>query len=264
MVKEQNLVLNPTKISGICGRLMCCMAYEHSTYNGLWRSLPSPGSKLKTPQGNYVLEGIDLRTETVRIRFPEGREVGVPIAEFADFNEAVLAGNVWKEEPAPEAARRVLPLPAGRLGTGLPESSREDSSRSAGRLRPEKISIEEHLAEREAERQQMSFEKAETEKAVLLKKRGKKRRSGSEGKSSAAASVHEPRLHEPRLHEPRLHEKEHPKDVKPRESAHSGDPRARPDAARPEASRGLRENRDRHHRRRLHPGEGGPRGKEGS
>jgi cell fate regulator YaaT (PSP1 superfamily) len=146
MVKEQNLVLNPTKISGICGRLMCCMAYEHSTYSALWRSLPAPGSKVRTPQGNYVLEGIDLRTETVRVRFPEGREVGVSIAEFADFKEAVLAGNAWKEDAAAEPARR--PLPAGRAG-GPPAGSRETLPRGLRKFKPEKVSIEEHLAGRE-------------------------------------------------------------------------------------------------------------------
>ena len=42
MVKEQNIALNPAKISGICGRLMCCMSFEHKVYKDLWAGLPGP------------------------------------------------------------------------------------------------------------------------------------------------------------------------------------------------------------------------------
>ena len=48
MAKEQNLSLNPTKISGICGRLMCCLNYEQSTYEDIRKRLPKVGSIVKT------------------------------------------------------------------------------------------------------------------------------------------------------------------------------------------------------------------------
>ena len=51
MAKEQNLSLNPTKISGICGRLMCCLNYEQSTYEEIRKRLPKVGSKVKTQSG---------------------------------------------------------------------------------------------------------------------------------------------------------------------------------------------------------------------
>ena len=142
MVKEQNLALNPTKISGICGRLMCCMAYEHPLYSALWRSLPSPGSKIKTENGNYVLESVDLGAESVRVRFPSGHVVPVSIAEFADFKDAVLQGRDWGDEPAAPAprfaggARRKNPLERKAPGAERPEL----------RAKPEKISLDEHLA----------------------------------------------------------------------------------------------------------------------
>ena len=98
MVKEQNLALNPTKISGICGRLMCCMAYEHPLYSALWKSLPSPGAKIRTENGTYVLDSVDLASESVRVRFPNGHLVPVSIAEFPDFREAVLQGRDWGGE----------------------------------------------------------------------------------------------------------------------------------------------------------------------
>jgi cell fate regulator YaaT (PSP1 superfamily) len=135
MVKEQNLALNPTKISGICGRLMCCMFYEHSTYSELWKNLPTPGSKIKTPQGNYVLEGVDLHTEMVRVGFPEGGEVPIPVAEFAVFKETIMRGEAWKKDEKKDAdepdRKGVSPRVTPRVA-----------------LKPEKISIEEHIAER--------------------------------------------------------------------------------------------------------------------
>ncbi|GHS97828.1 hypothetical protein AGMMS50276_18540 [Synergistales bacterium] len=146
MVKEQNLVLNPTKISGICGRLMCCMAYEYSTYNTLWKSLPSPGSKLKTPQGNYVLEGVNLKNESVRVRPPEGPEIDVRVSEFADFKDAVTNGEHWDGEMSvvPKQVSPRPPVPV-RLSSPLRASS---LALRDGKLKPEKISLEEHIANR--------------------------------------------------------------------------------------------------------------------
>ena len=63
MAKVQNLSLNPTKISGICGRLMCCLKYENDIYNEMRRGLPDTGERVKTPDGlakvvdTSVLEG---------------------------------------------------------------------------------------------------------------------------------------------------------------------------------------------------------------
>ena len=51
MAKEQNLSLNPTKISGQCGRLMCCLVYEYPTYQALKKSLPRLGAMVQTPRG---------------------------------------------------------------------------------------------------------------------------------------------------------------------------------------------------------------------
>jgi cell fate regulator YaaT (PSP1 superfamily) len=68
MAKDQNLSLNPTKISGICGRLMCCLKYEHDTYLEIRRELPNKGERIKTPDGiGLVLDAVIL-TESVKVR----------------------------------------------------------------------------------------------------------------------------------------------------------------------------------------------------
>ncbi|MCX7827942.1 MAG: hypothetical protein N2315_01910 [Thermanaerothrix sp.] len=102
MVKEQNLALNPTKISGLCGRLMCCMSYEHKTYRELWEELPNPGSKIKTPAGNYVVLGVDLGSSSVRCSVPGGGEIMVPVRFFEQFKDAVTKGEAWEAPDLPE------------------------------------------------------------------------------------------------------------------------------------------------------------------
>lgn len=103
MVKEQNLALNPTKISGVCGRLMCCMCYEHNNYKELWAGLPNPGSKISTPAGNIVLLGVDLRKKAVRCYMPGNGEVLVPVDQFSHFKETLLSGGEWVFQKEDEA-----------------------------------------------------------------------------------------------------------------------------------------------------------------
>ena len=118
IVKEQRSALNPTKISGLCGRLMCCMSYEKEIYSEIWAKLPGPGAKIKTDQGLYVLESLDLGREYVNVRFPNGRLVSVSIAEFPDFKETILKGEEWGEdketaEKKKAAAARVAAIKEG-------------------------------------------------------------------------------------------------------------------------------------------------------
>ena len=165
MVKEQHLALTPTKISGICGRLMCCMAYEYSVYADLWKDLPAPGTKIRTEQGLYVLDGVDLATGRAKVRFPSGRIVSIAIPEFPDFREAVLRGEDWgAEEAAP-------PRPAPR-----PEAARKPAPPQRGT--PMKVTLEEHLAWRE----QQQDEASEAERTASRKGR---RRSGAQGRPEA-------------------------------------------------------------------------------
>lgn len=98
IVKEQRSALNPMKISGLCGRLMCCMSYEKDLYSELWSTLPGPGAKIRTEQGIYTLESLDVGNEQVNIRFPGGRLIPVAIKEFETFKETVLKGEEWGED----------------------------------------------------------------------------------------------------------------------------------------------------------------------
>ncbi|EQB89267.1 cell fate regulator YaaT (PSP1 superfamily) [Clostridium punense] len=68
MAKEQNLSLNPTKISGICGRLMCCLNYEQETYEGIRKRLPKVGSIVETPYGTGEVVANSVVKESVKVK----------------------------------------------------------------------------------------------------------------------------------------------------------------------------------------------------
>jgi hypothetical protein len=68
MAKEQNLSLNPTKISGQCGRLMCCLKYEQDYYESTLKKLPKIGRECVTPDGAGVISEINVIREKVRVR----------------------------------------------------------------------------------------------------------------------------------------------------------------------------------------------------
>lgn len=98
MAKEQGLSLNPVKISGTCGRLMCCLKHEQSTYEDLQKITPRIGSLVKTPQGKGRVEDANLITGKLRIR-PE-KEEDVPYIVDRSEAEVLKAGKsrITKEE----------------------------------------------------------------------------------------------------------------------------------------------------------------------
>jgi len=68
MAKTQNLSLNPTKISGTCGRLMCCLKYEQDAYEDLLRSAPKADSFVDTPEGRGTIVDVNLLRQKVKVR----------------------------------------------------------------------------------------------------------------------------------------------------------------------------------------------------
>lgn len=122
MVKEQNLALNPSKISGLCGRLMCCMSFEQDNYHELWNVLPAQGSKIKTKDGTYILLGVDISKKLCHVKGPES-EIFVPVEEFPRFKETILAGIPWNQDDQngvkiAERGEMLPPLNAFKDGVG--------------------------------------------------------------------------------------------------------------------------------------------------
>jgi len=82
MVKEQSLALNPAKISGICGRLMCCLAYEYEMYMNYKKDFPKLGKRITIPQGEGKIVKHNTLSSTVTIELDDGKEITLPIKDI--------------------------------------------------------------------------------------------------------------------------------------------------------------------------------------
>jgi len=74
MAKEQNISLNPSKISGNCGRLMCCLKYEQEVYEEKLERLPNIGAIVKTPDGEGIVENVEILKEQIRVKLRDGED----------------------------------------------------------------------------------------------------------------------------------------------------------------------------------------------
>ncbi len=85
MAKEQSLSLNPTKISGTCGRLMCCLKYEQDAYESLLRETPNVGALVDTPIGRGTVTSTSLLKGVAQVRIASGADEGVHEFKVADL-----------------------------------------------------------------------------------------------------------------------------------------------------------------------------------
>ena len=83
MAKDQGLALNPSKISGACGRLMCCLQYEHQTYKELSQSMPKLGRNIQTPKGLGKVIQRNILKQTVLVRLEDESILTYSIEELS-------------------------------------------------------------------------------------------------------------------------------------------------------------------------------------
>ena len=105
MAKEQNLSLNPTKISGLCDRLMCCLKYEQDNYEQTRKRMPRVGREIITPDGVGVINAINVLGETVRVRIAVGDSFELreyPIDDCQRPEREERKPRVEEEDPAIE------------------------------------------------------------------------------------------------------------------------------------------------------------------
>lgn len=84
LAKDQNLTLNPAQISGSCGRLMCCLMYEHGTYLETRRRFPRQGKTFRTSRGQERVVGLNILQETIVLRDEEGNRRTLGLEELRE------------------------------------------------------------------------------------------------------------------------------------------------------------------------------------
>ncbi|NLI80991.1 MAG: stage 0 sporulation family protein [Deltaproteobacteria bacterium] len=87
MAKEQNLSLNPAKISGSCGRLMCCLQYEYETYRELKKDMPKLGKKIELPEGKGKVIRQNIIERTITVLLEDGKEIEKKLDPLPRGNE---------------------------------------------------------------------------------------------------------------------------------------------------------------------------------
>ena len=124
MAKTQNLSLNPTKISGTCGRLMCCLKYEQDAYEDLIRTSPKAESFVDTPDGRGTVVEVDLLRQRVKVKMEEHPET---ISIYANTDIAILRnGKAKKNDP---------PIPADLAPiSGAGKRERKEQENNGGRM----------------------------------------------------------------------------------------------------------------------------------
>jgi len=135
MAKEQNLSLNPTKISGVCGRLMCCLKYEQDNYEQTRKRMPKVGKEVITPDGNGVVWDINVIKETVKVRIQKG-----DTSELKDYalDEVQRPATVQQKETEKNAKSERKPKDENRE-----KASEKAEKAAAASERAEEIEVKE-------------------------------------------------------------------------------------------------------------------------
>ena len=136
MAKTQNLSLNPQKVSGVCGRLMCCLAYEQESYQALRKRMPRVGKNVTTPRGPGRITEIDILRQEVRVTFPDGM-----VVLFDAPSVHVVPGGAGDDrdlDEVPEELRHLEDVPSDGHRVRVPVEGREivTPQKGGGRRKP--------------------------------------------------------------------------------------------------------------------------------
>lgn len=97
MAKEQDLSLNPQKISGVCGRLMCCLRYEFDAYKEFKARAPKKNASIRTPEGAAKVIDLDVPREIVSLKTEDGQVVKVALSDFDPAEDGARPTSVSEE-----------------------------------------------------------------------------------------------------------------------------------------------------------------------
>ena len=122
MAKDQDLPLNPLKISGACGRLMCCLKYEHPLYQEFNAKAPALGTAVETPAGDGVVVGHNVPSDTVVVRLAaSGRRCACSRADVCSPRQQYEASGTTTPDAGTQSYRRATAAPDVPEASAVPE-----------------------------------------------------------------------------------------------------------------------------------------------
>ena len=181
MAKEQNLFLNPTKISGICGRLLCCLSFEQENYEDFHRKSPKTGKKYNTVHGTVRVTRTNFFRNTLTVLPEQGDEIEIPLDDWPDMIKASGADRGGESDSRSEEPRRGRSENRGKgwgdrdSGSSKPQRSRPDRGRS-DRSRSDRPKSERPRPERKPGRVNVEREKADETRISAEKPEAKQER----------------------------------------------------------------------------------------
>ena len=129
--------LNPSKISGVCGRLLCCLAFEHEQYRELRGKLPKIGQMLSTPAGEAKLVAVHVLKQTVSLRMSDTLTVvEMPMEELrSQYGTVVRPAELVKQEAVREPTAEATAETPAAASNGPEANAEQGDSRSRRRRR---------------------------------------------------------------------------------------------------------------------------------
>ncbi len=181
MAKTQNLSLNPTKISGTCGRLMCCLKYVQEAYEDLLRNSPKAESFVDTPDGRGTVVEIDLLRQRVKVRMEDSPET---VGTYSNQDIAVLRNGKAKKTDPPIPAD-LAPISGGKRRRRFSDTVEENPMQlDAIRFRYKEESI--------AEEQVVEEKQPQAEAGEAKQRSGRNRHRNRRGKPQTEKPVQKP------------------------------------------------------------------------
>jgi len=135
MAKAQKATLDPSKISGRCGRLMCCLRFEHATYRQLQKNLPRKNKEVGTAVGRGKVIGTDVVTQTVTVLLASGTRVVVPVETLVPPEETPASGDATRPAKKDGGSGRDKAGDGGRGDTKDSPSKKKNEDGKRGRRR---------------------------------------------------------------------------------------------------------------------------------
>jgi len=132
MAKLQKSTLDPSKVSGRCGRLRCCLRYEHVGYEELIQRLPRVGSRVDTEAGPATVLDRQILTQLVSVRTDDDRELTIPVEEIREFN---LPPAPPKPEPPPRPQPRPPATPVPKPAPAAEQAPADGEAKQKSRRR---------------------------------------------------------------------------------------------------------------------------------
>ena len=194
LAKMQKATLDPLKISGRCGRLMCCLRYEDQTYKDLKKNLPHRKTRVGTMEGPGIVIDSKILTQLVLVKLDHNDEnIAVPVEELMDPNNCPAPGESQKNREQAVADTAAVEDPLRGLSVRQVEERTGEEKRSKRRRggRKHRSKQQQQDAFRETVQKE---EKESRDDGTPKKKRRRRRRHGTSGEQAAPSGDQKPKL----------------------------------------------------------------------